>query len=334
MTGRRLGQFASPVFPSRSGWRVAIALTALAMAMATLQAMAAEADPAAEPPAASTQPASQTTALPDLAPRRIAVPEMTTASSPAQALDYNSDELTILSDLGTPGELDTPALYVLLRRSQMLPDDRTALQAALQPTIRQLWDKDDSLRGQLVRVQGRITHIEDWTENAQGNARWWGQRKVFIIYLNEERSGDPVLVMLSTPPNKGVAVGQQVQFAAIYYKLADLPLRADTSRHLEYPVLVARQVYMPSLGNAWGPELSGGWIGGIVVALLVLAGAYAAARHSVHKRRLRAQESDWRQHRPLPPELDQPVDQNLIDQVQAFHNRKDKDSQDAGSGKD
>ncbi len=357
MTWRRSGQFASRRFSSRAGWRAAIALAALAVA--ACQAAGAETTASAEAPATSSQPAAADQAgapspadqnltlpgqqatsapeagtLPALAPHRIVVPEMTTAPSPAGALDYNSDELTILSDLGTPHELDTPALYVLLRRSQMLPEDRATLEAAQQPTIRQLWDKDDSLRGQLVRVQGRIHHIEDWTDNAQGSTRWWGQRKVFIVYLTEDRSGDLVLVMLSTPPNRGVAARQQVQFAGIYYKLVSLPLREDASKHVDYPVLVARQVYMHPQARTWGYDLSGGWVGGIVVAVVVLAGAYAAALRSVRKRRVRTEENHRRQRLPLPPELDQPVDQNLIDQVQAFRNRQDKDSQDGGSGKD
>lgn len=321
VTRLRSGQFAFPRSSTRPGWRVAIALAALAVTAWQAARAADQADSAPEPPT-----------LPALTPRRIVVPEMTTAPSPELALEYNRDELAILSDPGTPRELDTLALYVLLRRSQMLPQDRSPLQAAQQPTIRQLWDKDDSLRGQLVRVQGRIHHIEDWTENAQGSARWWGQRKVFIVYLTEERSGDIVLVMLSTPPNRGVAVGQQVQFAGIYYKLVSLPLREDPGKHVDYPVLVARQVYMSSLAPTAGPDLGGGWVGGIVVALVVLAGAYAAAKYSVKKKRARADEHR-RQRRPLPPELDQPVDQDLIDQVKEFRNRQDKDSQDAGSGK-
>lgn len=315
--------------------RLFLAATAI-VALCTAFSQAGLAQESAPAAAATTAEAEEL--LPTTLPtHKIQVPDMVTAATPQAALEYNQDELTIMSDPGAPTALETQSLYVLLRRSQMLPEDRSTLNAADEPTPEDLWALDNHLRGKLVKIEGKIARITDLTKDPkfQANTIWWGDKPVYLIDVYEKNSNEPVLIMLSSKPSKLVAPGQVAQFAGIYYKLVNLHWR-EGGKTQNYPVLVARQVYMNSKAEEWGRE---NWLVGVAIALVVLAGAWLAVKRSISQRQARRREyqqfrqSQREQAAPLPQD-DQPVDEDLVRDVEMFkaHIKKPKDS-DESNGK-
>ena len=236
--------------------------------------------------AAATRPAT-------LAPAtRPKLPPILQARTAAEALDYDEAEAIILADVEDRGGFDIAALYVLLRRAEMLPEGREVLEQADQPNLGNLWTSPGRYRGQLIRVNGRYAgRVTDLTQTASRTLRWPYPRAVWAMDIMVEfgRNVPPrrMVVVMGRPP-PGLAKYEPVEFAGIFLKRASLPEDPDAGDpevKNYYPVIVARRAYAVAAGGGGVPTMfyvMFGLVAVLLVAFILLrrkiAGAGARAR--------------------------------------------------------
>ena len=180
-----------------------------------------------------------------------AMPPIVEAATATEALEYTSAEAVILADVEDRGEFDIPALYVLLRRAEMLPEAAAVLDQADRPNLLNLWTRPKRYRGQLIHVAGRYAgRATDLTQTAGRTLRWPYPRPVWAMDVIVEFGRDVpprrMVVVTGREPPKALAKYQPVQFAGIFLKRATLDEEAeygDPAVKSQYPVIVARRAY-------------------------------------------------------------------------------------------
>lgn len=242
------------------------------------------------------------------------------------ALLFTDSERQILSTVHDgDGLLDNPALYVLLRRARMLPPGREVLEEADQPNPRNLWDDPARYRGQLVRVSGLFAaKTLDWPAQVT-TSPGWGSRPVYATYISAPDWPEPMVVFLPEKPPDW-AKGAKVEVSGYFYKLLRQASARQPSNLGLYPVLVARQLYRPSMEL---PGLTSIW------NLIIGLAAILAIVFFVLRRRTRRKPGDSLEHlRKMattnqpdqPMEKDGPVDEELARQVEQYQARHGKDT--------
>ncbi len=220
------------------------------------------------------------------------------------------------------GQLDAAALYVLLRRAEMLPPEGRTFEEAEQPNPKSFWAEPQRYRARLVRVTGRpVGQVTDWSEKVKPTP-WWGRRPAYVVYLQVPEVAEPILVFLTRrPPDR---LPRKLRVAGLFYKLVSLPENRRTGdpaiRH-EYPVIVSRAVR--------AAEVAGGLPVEFVVffsVVIVMVVIFLMLRRYLSRRPPRA----GRRYRPrrseaAPPPADaaaaQDVDEELRRQVEAARGR-------------
>jgi hypothetical protein len=275
-----------------------------------------------------------------------------------EALAYSPQEKTILDDYRfdpnhVDDQLNTPALYVLLRRVMMLPPAHDVLESADRVSPSNLWKDPQRYRGQLIRVEGLFADSEarpimDWSGNAIPT-KWWGAREIFVGDVEVFRAKDdpqPILVFMAERPADRFPLGQKVEVVGLFYKVVELPENDQTGdrskKHL-YPVFVARTIY-PAGGMGAGPVDAPSLLWSLIglgVVMMAVIFFMLRKRVAIFKR------ADT-QRRPFGPlsfeqlrakypdeEEDGPVDEDLIQQAKAYRQQhgldKDKDERDKNS---
>ena len=230
-----------------------------AVVLLSVMLAAAESRPAASAPAS-----------------RPVLPPIVQAATAAEALEYDQAEATILADVEDRGEFDIPALYVLLRRAEMLPEGRAVLDQADRPNLLNLWSGPARYRGQLIRVSGRYGgRVTVLTQTASRTLRWPYPRPVWAMDVIVEFGRDVpprrMVVVMGRQPPKGLVKYQAVQFAGIFLKRATLPQAPDDGDPAvknQYPVIVARRAYTVAAPPARVPVMFYVILGLVVVLLI------------------------------------------------------------------
>lgn len=197
------------------------------------------------------------------APSEGARPDPTGQSQPlAQATDYDQAERTILEDVQDDGQLYTSALYVLLRRAEMLPDDRQALAEAHRPDPLDLWDRPARYRGRLIRVVCEYAGEppESLTSVADRTPRWPHPKPIWAAHvLVEDRSARPpkkrMLVLMGHKPRTDLRRDQGVEVVGLFYKRVTMAQKTEPGEprgDYDYPIIVAKALY-PADGGAKVP---------------------------------------------------------------------------------
>lgn len=220
--------------------------------------------------AAESRPAASAPAT------RPELPPIVQAATAAEALKYTLVEAIILADVEDRGEFDIPALYVLLRRAEMLPEGRAVLDQADRPNLLNLWSSPERYRGQLIHVSGRYAgRVTDLTQTASRTLRWPYPRGVWAMDVIVEFGRDVpprrMVVVMGREPPKGLAKYQPVEFAGIFLKRATLPEDTDYSDPAvkkEYAVIVARRAYTVAAPPGRVPVMFYVVFGLVVVLLL------------------------------------------------------------------
>ena len=288
---------------------------------------------------ASTRPASRPAWLSAARTQPAPLPAVR-AGTVDEALAYRPDETTILQDVrDRDGQLDAPALYVLLRRAAMLPDGPELLAEADRPNVKNLWRSPEGYRGKLVAVKGRFVQQKDWSDQATPT-RWWA-KPVYAAYVQETATGEgqTLIVMLAHRPGK-IGQGAPVRVAGLFYKLVTLPEKDKPGQTGEFPVLVAGQLFgtAPAAGGGMPAELY--VVFGLVMLLLL---GFALVRRRTSRSRRGVSE-----YKPLRFEdaaegapggeagEGEPVDAELVRQVKAFEQRREHSAEggDADDGTD
>ncbi len=271
----------------------------------------------AESASPATGPAAETatTSAPFAPPaeeRRLALP-ITVAPSVQKALDYSPEERQILQDVRDgDGQLDAPALYVLLRRAQMLPPGAQTYDEAEQPNPKSFWTEPARYRGRLVRVDGvRVGELTDWSDQ-MADTPWWDRRGGHVLYLKVDEIPEPVLVFLTSKPPRQLV--QRLRIAGLFYKLVRLPENpqtGDRSVTHEYPVIAAKILY----ATAPGANFPAG-IYAMFALVLALVAVFLILRRQIGRRN-RAEAT--RRYRPprfqLTPRRDEDEPPQETDQV-------------------
>ena len=257
--------------------------------------------------------------------------DITVAATVEQALAYSAGELNILSSVRDGGSWNHLAFYVLLRRAAMLPEGLKTIDEAEQPNPRDFWKEPQRYRGRLVRFEGKIPafkpteergQITIWT-NQLTSTKWWGNRAVFMVHVQEETTGQPMLVAMLKEPHKGITTNQKLRFAGIFYKLATLSENLETGdpnvTH-EYPVIVAKQFYAGKVeqDESW-------YVAVIVLVLAALVAAFVAVRQRNRRLIRRDALGQERRRREVPAEYEgAPVEEELRRQIEAGKPKEDK----------
>ena len=216
---------------------------------------------------------------------------ITRAETVEEALAYSDDEKIILDDVSDgDGQLSTPALYIMLRRAQMLPEGDKTFEEAERPNPKDFWREPERYRGRLVRVKVRYGgRAELWTKNVTPT-RWWGRRDVWMVdvLVEAEKAKPPtyrrMLVVMGHEPPKNLSNRQPLELVGIFYKLAKLREDAkegDPNKKNEYPVIVAGALFVPLPGEdsfQWGAVL-------MIIAVMVMLFVFIRLRRSVSRRR-------------------------------------------------
>ena len=312
--------------PPGRQWRLAAAVAALSCALAPARGGPQPASgPADSVPAAPVRELLDQLAPPETVPIR-------PAGTVAEALDFDDDEKKILQDV-TDGdtELNAAALYVLLRRAEMLPDERQSHDEAEQPNPKSFWTEPGRYRARLVRVEGLVYgQPTDWSKEVKPSPRW-GNRGVHVIYLKVADMPDPVLVFLTRKPPEDLP--RRLRVAGLFYKLvrlAENPQTGDPSKQHLYPVMVAKTIFRSH--SPGGLTAAAGILFGLVILLLV---AFMMLRRYVSRRRGES-ESGYRSLRapagaPGPPgtepEANEEVDELLRREVEAYRAEREADTE-------
>ena len=224
------------------------------------------------------------------------------AETVEDALAYSKDEKIILKDVRDGGgQLDSSALYVLLRRSQMLPEGDKTLDEAERPNPKNLWREPGRYRGRLVRLKvlyaGRVT---PWTENVTPG-RWWGRRNVWMVdvLVEVEKTKPPerMLVVMGHEPPKNLKNRQPLELVGLFYKLAQLredAEKGDPNVKNEYPVIVASSLLPPR-----SDESDFRW-GSIVMIMVVMVMLFVFMR--LKRRVSRQRAAGMREYHPARPD--------------------------------
>lgn len=262
------------------------------------------------------------------------------AATVAEALAYSPDEKTILADVRDgDGQMDAAALYVLLRRASMLPKDPIPLNEADRPNVRNFWLEPDGYRGKLVAVKAGYVEHADYTQRVTFT-RWWGKRAVSIVTVSVKIGDElkPMIVLTSEEPPAGLKKGDKLEFAALFYKLANVTekgFKEGAGPEDAYPVLVARSI-QPGRGAAAGGgpasiplplKIAFGAVAVLLMAFFILRRKIGQGRAAkvVEYKPLRFEEAGGVQ-RPAPA-ADEPVDEELVRQVKAYkteHSQQDE----------
>ena len=316
------------------GWPAGRALSVWATATAAAACGLWAIQPArAQPSRPASHPA--VSSLP--AERRPQPMPISTAASVEEALAFTDDEKEILKDVhDRDGQWDTPALYVLLRRAEMLPDSRRTLEEAEQPNPKSFWTEPQRYRARLVRATGRLYGpVEELSERIPWTRRW-GRRPVHVLYLKVANAAEPVLVYLTRRPPENPP--SRMRIAGLFYKLITRGERAETgdpSKTHVYPIIVAKTIYGLRSGGGLPKETA--LMLAIVLAMLVtflLLRRYATRRPApAEGKKHRITRFDDDAGRPPPgPEQQAPdeVDAELRRQVEAYRRQR----RDEPEGKD
>jgi len=249
-------------------------------------------------------------------------PEQTTpiprARTVEEALAFDPDERKVLGDVADgDGQLDAAALYVLLRRAEMLPPEDRTFEEAEQPNPKSLWTEPGRYRARLVRVTGRpVGQVTDWSDQVKFTP-WWGRRPAYVLYLRVPKVAEPILVFLTRkPPDR---LPPNLRVAGLFYKLVSLPENRRTGdpaiRH-EYPVIVARAVLPAESGGGLPAEFVVFFSVVIVMLVIFLMLRRYLSRHA--PRAGRAYRPRRAEQATAPPgEAARDVDEELRRQVEA-----------------
>lgn len=347
MTGDRpqLGAAAAP--PWCRAWLAVLAAATVwgwGCERAAGQQLAAEAAPA------DTRPATEPFVILPAPQTRPALRPIEKAETVEEALAYSQAERTILAAVrDRDGQLDTQALYVLLRRAEMLPAGPQSVQEADRPNMKNFWKEPAGYRGKLVLVEGGFVKAQDWSGRAAAT-RWWGTRGAWRVELQELATGEgrPLIVMLTRRPPAVLRQGRRLRFAGLFYKLVTLPQAKQAGappQTDEYPVIVASSIYAGPGGAAAAVPPQAYVLFGLIIVLAVAfvflfrlaarrreapAGRYRPLRFEEAAERLAAEGQAEAQ------DVAEGVDEELIRQVQAFKDEKKGPgkAEDAGDQKD
>lgn len=242
------------------------------------------------------------------------------SGSLADALAFTPAERDILFSVRDgDGQLDTAALYVLLRRAMMLPDTPQTLAEADPIHAANLWKDPARYRGQLIRLEANYAGKSiDWSADVTPSV-WWGAREVYAVYAYVPGTSEPVIVFLTEKPPETIPA--KLEIVGFFYKLLDEPSAFDPSRRGLYPVLVAKNVQrqtfaMPEMSGALGVVMGLAAVG--LIAWIVLRRRnrrLAVALHRRHVRPALAQEA---------PQEPDGVDEELQRQVEQFKTTREE----------
>ncbi len=262
---------------------------------AVVVAMVCSPAPAMAPPdadkSADSKPAAKRPATSPWLPAGDREPgPITRAETVEEALAYSKDEKIVMDDVSDDGQLSTPALYVLLRRAQMLPEGNKTLEEAERPNPKDFWREPKRYRGRLVRLEVRYGgRVEPWTKNITPT-RWWGRRDVWMVdvLVEAEKTKPPtyrrMLVVMGHEPPKNLSKRQPLEVVGIFYKLARLredTQTGDPNKKNEYPVIVAASLFVPQSDKHGFPWLATLMITVVMVMLFV----FMRLRRSVARQR-------------------------------------------------
>lgn len=266
----------------------------------------------------------------------------TTATAPSaltvsEVLTFDEDERTILEDLTDDDQWDASALYVLLRRAEMLPRGRGTLDQADSPSLGNLWAHPGRYRGQLIRVRARkILDFEDHTETARRTRRWPYPKPVWLAYAEvivgtgKARQPRPIIVILAGKPPEKLGKNQPVELAGLFYKRITAQQRGQKGQPAKkglYPIIVARELLAVERPGDAGSTLMMFVMFSLVVALLI---GYFFLRRYVGRKTAGSGESPYRPLRFEDAVEDdsrledgpQAIDEQLRSQVQAYLNER------------
>ncbi len=251
------------------------------------------------------------------------------AETVEQALAYSADEKVILNDVQDgDSQLDKPSLYILLRRSQMLPEIDKMLEEADSPNPKNFWREPERYRRRLVRLKvlygGRV---KPWTENVT-LGRWWGRRDVWMVdvLVEVEKTKPPVykpmLVVMGHEPPKNLSNRQPLELVGLFYKLAKLRGDAeegDPDRKDEYPVIVAGALFPPRSdegGFKWGGAL-------IIIVVMIMLFVFIRLKRTVSRQRA----AGVREYHPIRSDsgaeaVAGEVDEELRREVESYQAKK------------
>ncbi len=258
------------------------------------------------------------------------------AETVEDALDYSKDEKIVLGDVSdSESTLGSPAMYVLLRRAEMLPEGDKTLEEAERPSPKNLWREPGRYRNRLVRLKvfyaGRATL---WTENVV-SGRWWGRRDVWVVdvLVEVEKTKPPsyelMVVVMGHEPPKNLKNRQPLELVGLFYKLAKLREDAeegDPNVKDEYPVIVASSLLPPR-----SEESDFRWaVAVMIIAVMIMLFVFMRLRRGVSRQRA----AGVREYQPTRPDNNVEaatgeVDEELQRQVklhQAEKREKDADN--------
>ena len=276
----------------------------------TIRHLALPAGAASEP--SEQEPSGEALPIPEYKePSLLPVPA---SGSLADALAFTPAERDILFSVRDgDGQLDTAALYVLLRRAMMLPGTPETLAEADPIHAANLWKDPVRYRGQLIRLEANYAGKSiDWSADVTPSV-WWGTREVYAVYAYIPGTSEPVIVFLTEKPPETIPA--KLEIVGFFYKLLDEPSAFDPSRRGLYPVIVAKNVQRQAFAM---PEMSGtlGIVMGVVAVGLIA--------WFVLRRRNRRLAADLRLRHVRPasaedaPQEPDDVDEELQRQVEQF----------------
>ena len=249
---------------------------------------------------------------------------ITRAKTVEDALAYSDKEKIALVDVNDgDGQLDTSALYIMLRHAEMLPAGNKTLEEAERPNPKDFWREPKRYRGRLVRVSVRYGgRVEPW----------WGRRNVWMVdvLVESEKTKPPtyerMLVVMGHKPPEKLLDRQRLELVGIFYKLVRLSEEAETgdpNKKNDYPVIVASALFTPQSGRHGFPWLATP----MIIAVMVLLFVYMRLRRSVSLRHA----ADRREYKPMRSEDStagaraepiEEVDEELRKQVEAYRTSK------------
>lgn len=232
------------------------------------------------------------------------------ASSPAgpvatsvwEALDYDKDERTILSDVQDDSQWDTSALYVLLGRASMLPQTPDVLEQADRVNLQNLLARPALYRGRLIRMDVLHAGAEaiDHTETARRTLHWpyprpvWESRVLIEVGSGGKKAYQHVIVLTCERPPARLNKYRPLAVAGLFYKLVPGESISDASKSQPIPIFVARQLLLP--GPA--PVSQGPWVArGLIFVVAVLLVTFIVLKRRADRSKKARRTSDYQPRR-------------------------------------
>lgn len=247
------------------------------------------------------------------------------AETVENALAYSEDEKIILDDVRDgDGQLSSSAMYVLLRRAQMLPEGDETLEEAESPSPKKLWDEPGRYRGRLVHLKvlyaGSVT---PWTDNVV-STRWWGKRSVWMVHVLVEAKKtkpptyDRMVVVMGHEPPKNLKNRQPLELVGLFYKLAKLredAKKGDPDVKNEYPVIVASALYPTPSDKALSDESTFKWGSTVlIIAVMVMLFVFMRLKRGVARQRAAGVQEYHPSRSDTPDDADADADDGQVDE--------------------